>query len=209
MDINLPFISENGSAINGLNIINSDLPKELILSREKESLIKIFEKEVPDDLKIKCNWISQMKKEDQTKILGLTNNNLKNAMERKYTVPFIFDGNKSKKNELIKILKKKKLSLQEGGRVINLTDKVSKSRSMNIFLRFFKRNNKNVKTIAVGDNFNDLDMLRNSDFPCLVFNDQFKQEQLNIDNLIISNKPSPEGWADVIKKTLVKLNFND
>ena len=80
---------------------------------------------------------------------------------------------------------------------------------MNIFVRFFKRNNKNVKTIAVGDNFNDLGMLKNSDFPCLVFNDQFKQEQLNIDNLIISNKPSPEGWADVIKKTLVKLNFND
>ena len=26
-------------------------------------------------------------------------------------------------------------------------------------------------------------------------------------NLIISNKPSPEGWADVIKMALVKLDF--
>ena len=31
---------------------------------------------------------------------------------------------------------------------------------------------------------------------------------LNIDNLIISNKPSPKGWADVIKIALVKLDHN-
>ena len=49
-------------------------------------------------------------------------------------------------------------------------------------------------------------MLKNSDLPCLVFNDQFKEDLINIDNLIISNKPSPEGWADVIKMALVKLD---
>ena len=51
-------------------------------------------------------------------------------------------------------------------------------------------------------------MLKNCDIPCLVFNDQFKLDQINIDNLIFSNKPSPEGWADVIKIALDKLNFN-
>ena len=35
------------------------------------------------------------------------------------------------------------------------------------------------------------------------------QDQINIDNLIVSNKPSPEGWADVIKMALVKLDFKD
>ena len=34
----LPFISENGSSIIGLNLLNKDLPQELILSREKETL---------------------------------------------------------------------------------------------------------------------------------------------------------------------------
>ena len=52
-------------------------------------------------------------------------------------------------------------------------------------------------------------MLKNCDIPCLVFNDKFKLDQINIDNLIFSNKPSPEGWADVIKKVLVKLGYND
>ena len=50
-------------------------------------------------------------------------------------------------------------------------------------------------------------MLKNSDVPCLVFNDLFKLDKINIDNLIFSNKPSPEGWADVIKTALLKLGY--
>ena len=79
---------------------------------------------------------------------------------------------------------------------------------MNKILKIYKKIESNIEVIAVGDNYNDLDMLKNSDLPCLVFNDQFKEDQINIDNLIISNRPSPEGWADVVKKALVKLNHN-
>ena len=109
---------------------------------------------------------------------------------------------------MFKIDKKKGFTLQEGGRVINLTDKVNKAKALKVFVRFFKKNNKNVKTIAVGDNYNDLDMLKTSDFPCLVFNDKFKLDQIPINDLITTNKPSPEGWADVIKMALVKINKN-
>ena len=79
---------------------------------------------------------------------------------------------------------------------------------MNKILKIYKKIESNIKVIAVGDNYNDLDMLKNSDLPCLVFNDQFREDQINIDNLIISNRPSPDGWADVVKKALVKLDHN-
>jgi mannosyl-3-phosphoglycerate phosphatase family protein len=204
----LPYICENGAAINGLDLLNSNLPKELILSREKDSLIKIFEKSVPVNLQNKCKWLPEMDKKKQSLIFGLEGEKLKIALDRKYTVPFIFDGTKNEKKELSKILKKKGLDLQEGGRVINLTDKVNKAKALQVFVRFFKKNNKNVKTIAVGDNYNDLDMLKTSDFPCLVFNDKFTLDEIPIKNLITTNKPSPEGWADVIKKALVKVNKN-
>ena len=101
----LPYIPENGSAIKGLNLINKNLPKELILSKEKEELINIFENEVPEDLKIKCKWIAKMNKENQLKTLGLPEDLITNALDRKYTVPFIFDGNKNEINQLSKILK--------------------------------------------------------------------------------------------------------
>ncbi len=204
----LPYISENGSAINGLDLLNSNLPKELILSREKDSLIKIFRELVPVNLQNKCKWLSEMDKKKQSLIFGLEDDKLKMALDRKYTIPFLFEGNKSERNELSKIVKNKGLALQEGGRVINLTDKVNKAKALQVFVRFFKKNNKNVKTIAVGDNYNDLDMLKTSEFPCLVFNDKFTLDEIPIKNLITTNKPSPEGWADVIKKALVKVNKN-
>ena len=204
----LPYISENGSAINGLDLLNSNLPKELILSREKDSLIKIFKESVTVNLQNKCKWLSEMDKKKQSLIFGLEDDKLKMALDRKYTIPFLFEGNKSERNELSKIVKNKGLALQEGGRVINLTDKVNKAKALQVFVRFFKKNNKNVKTIAVGDNYNDLDMLKTSEFPCLVFNDKFTLDEIPIKNLITTNKPSPEGWADVIKKALVKVNKN-
>ena len=205
---NLPYISENGAAINGLDLLNSNLPKELILSRDKNNLINIFKKTVPENLQNKCKWLSEMNKKKQSLIFGLEDEKLKMALDRKYTIPFIFEGNKNEKNRLFKIVKNNGLALQEGGRVINLTDKINKAKALQVFVRFFKKNNKEVKTIAVGDNYNDLDMLKTSDFPCLVFNDKFTLDEIPIKNLIITNKPSPLGWADVIKMALAKINKN-
>ena len=203
----LPYISENGSSIHGLNLINANFPNKIILSRDKEELIKIFNSKVPDNLKAKCKFISEMNSKQQNNIFGLQGNNLKNALNRKYTIPFLFEGDNLEKNKLLKILKSSSLTMQEGGRVLNLGDKTDKVKSMNQVLKIYRKVENKIKVIGVGDNFNDLDMLRNCDIPCLVFNDQFKQDQININNLIFSNKPSPEGWADVIKTALVKLGY--
>ena len=74
---NLPYICENGAAINGLDLLNSNLPKELILSREKENLIEIFKMSVPIELQNKCKWLSEMNKKKQSLILGLKTKKLK------------------------------------------------------------------------------------------------------------------------------------
>ena len=113
------------------------------------------------------------------------------------------------KEKLHKIITVNGLTLQEGGRVINLCDNTGKVKSMKRVIKIFKKIESNIKIIAVGDNFNDLEMLKNSDIPCLVFNEEFKLDRINIDNLIITNTPSPLGWADVVKKALVKLKLND
>ena len=208
LGLSLPYISENGASINGLDLLNSELPKELILSREKDDILNIFKNIVPLNLQNKCNLLSEMNKINQSLIFSLEDKKLEMALDRKYTIPLIFKGSKNEKIELSKIIKNEGLYFQEGGRVINLTDRTNKAKALQVFVRFYKKYQKNVKTIAVGDNFNDLNMLKTSDFPCLVFNDQFTLDEIPIKNLIISNKPSPEGWADVIKMALVKINKN-
>ncbi len=209
LGVKLPYISENGSSIQGLNLINANFPNKIVLSREKEELIKIFNDKVPEQLKDKCVQISKINKKEQEKIFGQKDDNLKNALNRKYTLPFLFKGDKTEKNKLSKILSNNSLSLQEGGRVVNLCDNINKVKSMNKVIKILKKTEDKIKSIAVGDNYNDLDMLKSCDVPCLVFNDKFKLDQINIDNLIFSNLPSPEGWADVIKKALVKIGNND
>ena len=97
LGINLPFISENGSSIHGLNLITSNFPDKLILSRDKEELFKIFERKVPKKLKEKCFQISKMNKKEQENILGQKDVKLKDALNRKYTLPFLFKGNKNVK----------------------------------------------------------------------------------------------------------------
>ena len=208
LGLNLPYISENGATINGLDLLNPDLPEELILSREKDEILNIFKKIVPLNLQNKCKWLFEMSNKNQSLIFGLYDKKLKMALDRKYTIPFIFIGTKNERNQLSKIIKKDGLLLQDGGRVINLTDRINKAKALRVFVRFYKKYHKNVKTVAVGDNYNDLDMLKISDFPCLVFNDKFTLDEIPIKNLITTNKPSPEGWADVIKMALVKINKN-
>ena len=209
LGIDLPYILENGSAIHGLNLINRNFPNKIILSREKEELLKIFNTKVPEKLINKCIQVSKLGRNEQEKIFGQKDDKLKDVLKRKYTLPFLFHGNNAEKNKFIKILNSNSLTLQEGGRVLNLCDNINKIKSMNRVIKILKKTEDKIKTIAVGDNYNDLEMLKNSDVPCLVFNDQFKLDKIYIDNLIFSNKPSPEGWADVIKMALGKLGYND
>ena len=205
LGVDLPNISENGSVVNGLNIINSNLPEKIILSRDKEEILKVFTKTVPQNLKNKCQMISAMSEDKQMKILGLKKKNLHFALDRKYSIPFIFNGKKEDKKKLTKILKDFKLTLQEGGRVLNLCDNVSKAKSMEKVVKIYKKIEKNIKIIAVGDNYNDLEMLRSSDIPCLVFNDQFTLDEININNCLVSKNSAPEGWSEVIKMALEKI----
>ena len=65
--------------------------------------------------------------------------------------------------------------------------------------------NDEIITIGVGDNHNDMDMLKETDYSCLVKNDNFDSSLVNIDNLIKSSEPSPLGWADVIKTAIQKI----
>ena len=150
-----------------------------------------------------------MRKIDQKKqieIFGLPKNKLNAALKRKFTIPIKFIGNTHEKKEINSQIKKLGLSIQYGGRVSNLGDKVNKSKAINVFLKMVKSKIKNpIKTIGVGDNQNDINMLKNTDIPCLVFNKYFKTTNLNIKKLITSSKPSPQGWADVIKKAVLKL----
>ena len=206
LDENLSYVVENGAAIYNLNLINSSFPEKISLSRETSEILKIFEKKVSIKFRSKCKFIDKLSIDKQLKIFGLSKQKIRFALNREYTIPLLFDGSKNEKTSLFKSVSDAGLSLQEGGRVINLCDKVSKAQAMKKVIKIFKKISKEeLITIGVGDNFNDLEMLKNSDIPCLVFNDKFTMEKININNCLVSNKPAPEGWEEVVKLALDKI----
>ena len=206
LDEDLPFIVENGAAIYNLNLINSSFPEKISLSREISEILDIFNNKISKKYKSKCKFIKNLTSDKQLQIFGQSKEKVKLSMKREYSIPLLYDGSKAEKVDLIKSVNNAGLSLHEGGRVINLCDKISKSQAMKHVVKIFKKISKEkLITIGVGDNFNDLDMLKNSDIPCLVFNDKFTMEKINIDNCLVSKNPAPEGWEEVVKLALDKI----
>ena len=142
----------------------------------------------------------------QQKILGLPLDKIKLAIKREHSLPIKFNGTEIEKKEFTKILKNSGLTIQTGGRIMNVCDNVNKSIAMSKALQLIRKQlDDEIITIGVGDNENDIEMIKQTDYPCLVKNEDFDSSLINIDNLIKSDEPSPKGWSDVIKTALQKI----
>ena len=205
-NFNLPFISENGSCIHGLNLIHKNLPKKISMGRPVDQIISIYNEIIPNDLKQQINFILKLNYKEQEKIFGLPSNKMILATKRNYSLPIQFMGNEIKKKEFIKIINDVGLTAQTGGRMMNICDNVNKSKAMSKAVRLISKELEHeIITIGVGDNENDIEMIKQTNYPCLVKNDNFNSSLINIDNLIKSSEPSPKGWSDVIKTAIQKI----
>ena len=205
-NLDLSFIAENGSSIHRLNKIHQNLPDKIIISRTIDEIRNIYEENISLDFENKITHILELEREKQQKILGLPLDKIKLAIKRDHSIPIKFNGTESEKNEFTKILKNSGLTIQTGGRIINICDNVNKSKAMSRALQLIRKQlDDEIITIGVGDNENDIEMIKQTDYPCLVKNENFDSSLINIDNLIKSDEPSPKGWSDVIKTALQKI----
>ena len=187
-------------------MIHANLPEKVSLSRPTNQIYEIYNENIPSDLKHKITFILKLNSKKQQEIFGLPLDKIELALKRNHSLPIQFKGNEIEKNEFIKIINNAGLTVQTGGRIMNICDNVNKAKAMFKTLELIKKEiDDKIVTIGVGDNQNDIDMLRQSNYACLVKNDNFDSSLINIDNLIKSNEPSPNGWADLIKTALQKI----
>ncbi len=205
-NLNLSFVAENGSSIHGLNLIHKNLPERISLSRSTDQIYKVYNENIPSDLKQKVTFILKLKSKEQKEIFDLPLDKMKLAIKREHSIPIQFNGTVSEKNEFFKIINDSGLTIQTGGRIMNICDNTNKSKAMLKTVELIKEEMiDEIITIGVGDNQNDIEMLKNTNYACLVKNDNFDSSLINIDNLIKSSEPSPKGWADVIKTAIQKI----
>ena len=209
----LPFIVENGAAIHNIDLLNVNLKSNtnsIIFSRTIDEIIEIFNKKVPTIFKDKCLFVKDMKKQKQKEILGLNVDYLPFALNRGYSTPFIFNGSSKLFDEFKLILESLGMKLHEGGRVLNISDNCSKGSALNILVNKLQNDLFLCPyVIAVGDSPNDISMLKEANQPCVVpLPNKNNLNNLKMNNILRAKQCAPEGWEEVIRLSLKKININ-
>ena len=182
--------------------------KSLILSRTANEIFEIFNNKVPLSLRNQCLFLKDMNASKQSKVLGLNGEQLTSALNRLYSIPLIFNGPIEIKNELISIFNDLDIKLHEGGRAINICDNCSKGDAMKIILKKMEDIKKKYHSIVIGDSPNDISMLALSNQPCVVpLPDQENLKKLKLKKVIRANQVAPDGWKEVVLKSLDRINF--
>ena len=167
-------------------------------------------KEVPKNLIDKCSFIKDMNRKMQKQILGLSEEFIPLALNREYSIPFTFNGSDEIINEFKLILERLDLKLHEGGRVFNISDNCSKGSAMKTLVSKIKKDiSLDPYIIVVGDSPNDISMLEEANQPCVVpLPNKCNLKDLKFNNILRAKQCAPEGWEEVIRLSLKKIDIN-
>lgn len=208
-----PFISENGGAI--------FVPKNYFFHKFKftreDSNYFIIELGTPykkireafNQMRLlfpkKLKGFGDLSSKEVAHLCGFSLDQGKLAKKREYDEPFILE-NEATKEAIQEIAGRSNLNISRGGRFYHLIGQNDKGKAVLMLRDIYKVKSKNLKTIALGDSFNDLPMLKVVDFPILVKKpDGSYDPSVKLDNITLASGAGPTGWSDALLKLLDKL----
>lgn len=205
MQIQEPFIVENGAAIfipKNYHTLKLDKLKSfddnyyvLQLGKTYKEILSFYNK-VKKDFGLK--GFSDM---DINEIMVQTNLPIENATlssKRNFTEPFILKD-ESKLEELKLVAKKEGIKITKGGRFYHLIGELQdKGKAVKEVISLFKKYYKTVRTIALGDSENDIEMLLNVDVPIVIKNHKDKYISIEGKKLEYSSFQASKGWNEMV-----------
>lgn len=212
-----PFIPENGGAIfvpkayfsQKFNFTREDSDYLIIeLGTPYTKLRKAF-KHISSLLAGKHKGFGDFSSREVADLCGFSSDQAELAKQREYDEPFILEDEASKP-EIQEIAGCLNLQITRGGRFYHLTGQNDKGKAVLRLKSIYKDNCRgkpeNLKTIALGDSFNDKSMLEFVDYPILIQKpDGSYNPSIRLDNLILASGYGPSGWIDALLKLLNKL----
>ena len=174
MEINDPFISENGAAIfvpSGYFEVGHYWTKQskqydiIELGLAYSSIRQKFER-IRKTCTNETIGFGDMTIEEIAKDTGLTIELAELAKHREYTEPFRHI--KSNKAELFKAIRKEGLHFTVGGKYHHLMGNHDKGKAVLLLKELFSKRFKQIRTVGVGNQLNDLEMLEAVDIPFLI-----------------------------------------
>ena len=133
---------------------------------------------------------------------GLFNKDLERASERDFSILFKWHAGDEKLNKLKDILKDFNLTIIRGGRFFHICSNFNKYSAMKFILTKISHNSPEqiYKTVGIGDSSNDIEMLNQTDYKCVVqsINNTSLIAGLTSKDFILSTTHAPEGWQECI-----------
>jgi len=200
LDINHPFISENGGGIfipKKYFNFNFSFNKiidgyySIILGANYNKLILAI-KELKNEFEI--NSFIDMNPKEIALISNFSIEDAKRAQNRDFEIPFILKD-KSQEKKLVDKIKDLGFNCLIGGRYYHILGKNSKGKAVKILNDLFSKKYGNIFTYGFGDSFNDFSMLDVVDEPYLVKNKngEYVSKKYNFAPDI-----GPAGWNKII-----------
>ena len=202
LDINYPYIVENGSAIYGQDKMTTSEWK-LILGRSYEELRPIL------DLISKCinyqlrafNDLTLLEVEELT---GLKGKAIDRALSREWSVPFL----NPPINYFTRIMdnaKKYDVNIFKGNLMCHLLCRCSHKGNAVLELKKYFKNN-DVKVLALGDSQNDLPLLEMADLAVVIPSERgpnkYLLEGINKGEFILAPSANGKGWSEVVRRLI-------
>ena len=107
------------------------------------------------------------------------------------------------------VLRKLNLDVVKGSRFYHICSGQNKGKALLYFLNKLKlsSSDKNYTTVGVGDSYNDIDMLSNVDYPCIVRSSDNHNlaKKIKNQNTIVSESSAPQGWEECINHVFSKI----
>lgn len=199
LDINYPFIVENGAGI----FIPEDKEFEQINMGKNYSETLCFINQYRETFNIKSFF--DMSEKLISSLTGLDIENSRLAKKRDFTEPFIIED-ESNIEKLRQESLKEGFDIIKGGRFYHLITKDQDKAHAVLKLKniYEKKYNKKFKTIALGDGENDKTMLDVSDISILIKKVDGTFIDYDKKNLIKTQAIGPKGWNEALKGILCK-----
>ena len=207
-----PFISENGG---GIFIPEGyfDFPVEgklmkryrvITLGKPYGEIRRVF-KEIQIGAGIKARGFGDMDVVEVAHLTGMQLSDAELAKQRDFDEPFIFEEGEKRVGVFLKSVEEAGLYWTQG-RFYHILGEHNKGKAVKILRGYYERTYVGVKTIGLGDNFNDLPLFQSVDYPVLVQKeDGSYDDRINLPDLIRAEGIGPVGWNGAVMKILAEL----
>jgi mannosyl-3-phosphoglycerate phosphatase len=133
-------------------------------------------------------------------LTGLDVAQAKLAKKREYEETLNLTGSDEEIRLILSKIEESGLSWSKGGRFYGVMGGSNKGRATKILIGLFNRKLGRIKTIGVGDSFNDVPMLAEVDVPVLVQKPGSYWEDIELANLHRIDGVGPEAWVKAIEE---------